>query len=136
MNQNTKGKESKRILIVDDDQVMVKLLVYILTKNGFIVETSKDGREALNKELQELPDLIILDIIMPNIDGYQLAKTLKSNEKTKNIKILLCSSKNTFEDIKKGISVGADDYITKPFNPEEILQRINVLLLKEQSDDL
>lgn len=131
MDQNTKGEKSKRILIVDDDQVMVKLLVYILTKNGFIVETSKDGREALHKELQELPDLIILDIVMPNIDGFQLAKILKSNEKTKNIKILLCSSKNTFEDIKKGIRVGADDYITKPFNPEEILQRINVLLLKE-----
>ncbi|MBI4640358.1 MAG: response regulator [Candidatus Tectomicrobia bacterium] len=123
-------KTQKRILIIDDDRVYVTLLEYLLSKEGFLVETAENGDEALRKDLSALPDLIILDINMPIIDGYQLARTLKSNEKTKNIKILLCSSNSSLEDIEKGLSTGADDYIKKPFNTEEMLHRVHVNLLK------
>src|SRR5215475_15303489 len=90
--------------------------------------TALDGEQALAKVAQDKPDLIVLDIMMPKLDGYETCKALKSNPETKDIPVILLSAKGRNVDQKVGFEVGADDYITKPFSPRKLVERINQLL--------
>ena len=120
----SKGK----ILVVDDEIYIVHILDFSLGMEGYEVVTALDGEQALEKVKTEKPDLIVLDIMMPKLDGYEVCKSIKSNAATQNIPVILLSAKGRNVDQKMGFDVGADDYITKPFSPRKLVERINQLL--------
>jgi len=120
----SKGK----ILVVDDEIYIVHILDFSLGMEGYEVITALDGEQALEKLQSERPDLIVLDIMMPKLDGYEVCKAIKTNPQTRHIPVILLSAKGRNVDQKMGFDVGADDYITKPFSPRKLVERINQLL--------
>ncbi len=120
----SKGK----ILVVDDEIYIVHILDFSLGMEGYEVITALDGEQALEKVKAEKPDLIVLDIMMPKLDGYEVCKNIKSSAETQHIPVILLSAKGRNVDQKLGFDVGADDYITKPFSPRKLVERINQLL--------
>lgn len=121
---------AKKILVVDDEPHLVKLLQARLEKNGYSVIVASDGQEALDKTYQENPDLIILDIMLPHIDGYHVCKTLRSDEKYKAIPIIMLTGRTLAQDIKMGMELGAVSYVQKPFKPNVLLGIIQGLIKK------
>jgi len=118
----------KKILIADDETINLDFFEVMLSKLGFIVEKCDDGGEVIEKVKKFLPDLIILDNIMPNMTGREIAKILKNDPNLKNISIIMLSALDDVKDKVAGFEAGADDYITKPFNFTEVLARINAVL--------
>ena len=117
-----------KILVVDDEIYIVHILDFSLGMEGYNVVTALDGEQAVEKARTEKPDLIVLDIMMPKLDGYETCKILKADELTKDIPVILLSAKGRNVDQKIGFEVGADDYITKPFSPRKLVERINAVL--------
>jgi len=117
-----------RILVVDDEIYIVHILDFSLGMEGYEVLTALDGEQALEKARTEKPDLIVLDIMMPKLDGYETCKRLKADPETKDLPVILLSAKGRNVDQKVGFEVGADDYITKPFSPRKLVERINAIL--------
>jgi two-component system alkaline phosphatase synthesis response regulator PhoP len=113
---------------VDDEIYIVHILDFSLGMEGYEVITALDGEQALEKARAEKPDLIVLDIMMPKLDGYETCKMLKAEAGTKDIPVILLSAKGRNVDQKIGFEVGADDYITKPFSPRKLVERINAIL--------
>ncbi|MGE5177074.1 MAG: response regulator transcription factor [Hyphomicrobiales bacterium] len=126
----SKGK----ILVVDDEIYIVHILDFSLGMEGYEVVTALDGEQALEKLKTEKPDLIVLDIMMPKVDGYEVCKAVKGNPETAQIPVILLSAKGRTVDQKVGFDVGADDYITKPFSPRKLVERINQLLGQAVTD--
>jgi two-component system, OmpR family, alkaline phosphatase synthesis response regulator PhoP len=124
VSRMSKGK----VLVVDDEIYIVHILDFSLGMEGYDVVTALDGEQALEKIKSDKPDLIVLDIMMPKLDGYEVCKTIKSDPATKQIPVILLSAKGRNVDQKMGFDVGADDYITKPFSPRKLVERINQLL--------
>jgi two-component system alkaline phosphatase synthesis response regulator PhoP len=120
----SKGK----ILVVDDEVYIVHILDFSLGMEGYEVVTALDGEEALAKVKKEQPDLIVLDIMMPKLDGYETCRILKSDPETQQIPVILLSAKGRNVDQQMGFQVGADDYITKPFSPRKLVERIKLIL--------
>ncbi len=134
MSNNSK---TKKILIVDDVPVNIQLLTTYLSSEGYTVISAKDGVEALQKVKQDGPDLILLDVMMPKINGFEVCKIIKSNKETKFIPVIMVTALNELEDKIKGIDSGADDFISKPFNKLELLARVRSLLrIKYLHDEL
>ena len=119
---------SKKILIVDDEPNIVLSLDYLVRKKGYTPFIARNGSEALSIAHAEIPDLILLDIMMPDIDGYEVCQTLKSDERFAATKIIFLSAKSKKEDIEKGLQMGADKYFTKPFSTKQLLQEMVDLL--------
>jgi len=117
-----------KILVADDIKQNVKLLRVILTASEFDVIEAYDGEEALEKAKSENPDLILLDIMMPKMTGYEVCQKLRANGTTKSIPIVMITALHEMEDRIKGIDAGADDFISKPFNKTELLARVKSLL--------
>jgi twitching motility two-component system response regulator PilH len=117
----------KKILVVDDSPTERHVLLELLTKNGYQVSTAECGEEGIEKAKAELPDLILMDVVMPGLNGYQATRTLTRDESTRNIPIIVCTSKGQETDKIWGLRQGAIDYLVKPLNPEELLQRIAAL---------
>jgi two-component system alkaline phosphatase synthesis response regulator PhoP len=117
-----------RILVVDDEIYIVHILDFSLGMEGYEVLTALDGEQAVEKARAEKPDLIVLDIMMPKLDGYETCKRLKADPETKDVPVILLSAKGRNVDQKVGFEVGADDYITKPFSPRKLVERINAIL--------
>lgn len=115
----------KKVLIIDDEPNIVMALEFALAKRGYDVYIGRDGLEAIAASEKYIPDVILLDIMMPNLDGYETIKILKKNEKLSHTAIILMSAKTAREDIEKGMSLGANDYITKPFTIKKIIETIN-----------
>jgi two-component system alkaline phosphatase synthesis response regulator PhoP len=122
------GMAKGRILVVDDEIYIVHILDFSLGMEGYEVVTALDGEQALEKARAEKPDLIVLDIMMPKLDGYETCKRLKADAATKDVPVILLSAKGRNVDQKVGFEVGADDYITKPFSPRKLVERINAIL--------
>jgi len=118
----------KKILIADDEAINLDFFEVMLSKLGFVVEKCDNGPEVLEKVKKFLPDLIILDNIMPGMTGREITKTLKSDPSYKDISIIMLSALDDVKDKVAGFEAGADDYITKPFNFTEVLARINAVL--------
>lgn len=118
---------SKKILIVDDEQQLIDLVKVMLGDDYEYVEATT-GNEALEKAKSEKPDLILLDIMLPDLDGYQVCQRLRQDPKTKDIVIAMLSAKNEDQDILQGIDVGAIAYITKPFDGYELTEKVKELL--------
>ena len=118
----------KTIFIADDESGFVSTLKSRLEFEGFGVATAADGKEALQLINEEKPDLILLDIMMPNVNGYQVCRELKRNGDTSAIPILMLTAKSQESDKFWGHEAGADDYVTKPFDMDELLEKIRALL--------
>ena len=116
----------KRILIVDDDDEIRELLEFDVRSSGYFVDTAKDGLEGLNKALNNTYDLILLDVMMPKMNGFDVCKNIRNAKLS--IPILMLTAKGTIEDKTSGFDCGADDYLVKPFDVQEVLLRIRVLL--------
>lgn len=128
LNKQEKTTGNTLVLIVDDMEVNREILSEIVSDMGYDTVTAESGAEALEKISERLPDLILSDISMPEMDGYELCKRLKANVKTRNIPIIFISAFDKTEDVIKGFEVGGGDYITKPFIPEIVKVRVNVHL--------
>ena len=120
--------DRKRILVVDDEIYIVHILEFTLTMEGFDVITAADGDEALRRIEQDRPDLVVLDIMMPRLDGYEVCRRLRQDEEWRELPIILLSAKGRQIDRETGLSLGADDYIIKPFSPRRLLEKIRGLL--------
>jgi adenylate cyclase len=130
-------KKPFHVLIVDDRESNVKLLERMLTPRGYKITTAHDGLQALDRVAQELPDLILLDILMPNMDGFEVAQTLRSHEETAAVPILMLTALTSVQDKIKALESGADDILSKPFYNVEVLARVRSLLrIKQLHDEL
>ena len=116
------------VLVVDDDPVILKLLEVNFEMEGFTVLTAKDGEEGIEVARSDQPDLIVSDIMMPKKSGLELVTELKSDPATSGIPIILLSAKAQNADVRSGMDAGADDYVTKPFEPLDLVDRVNRLL--------
>lgn len=119
---------AEKILVVEDDQDLLELLVYNLENAGYRVVTATDGLSALNAARDQLPDLIILDLMLPVMDGLEACRALKRGEATKNIPVLMLTAKGEEIDRVVGFEIGAEDYVIKPFSVRELLLRIKAIL--------
>jgi DNA-binding response OmpR family regulator len=119
---------NKKILIADDEPYILRSLSFVLKKEGFDVEIACNGEEALEKTQQFNPKILFLDVMMPIKDGYKVCKKLKSNPETKDIYIIMLTAKGQIIDKEKGLTIGADEYITKPFAPREIVDKVKKIM--------
>lgn len=130
---------NQTILIIEDEPSLVDILRYNLTKEGYEVIVATDGQEGLRRARMALPDLVILDLMLPVVDGLHVCRQLRSDPKTENIRILILTAKNEEVDEIVGFSMGADDYVGKPFKLKPLIHRVEALLrrsntLSQQSD--
>jgi len=120
----------KKIMVVDDEVDLVETLRFPLEMEGFEVLVSYNGEDALNKARKESPDLILLDLMLPKLDGYKVCRLLKFDEKYKHIPILMLTAKIQEKDKTLGIETGANEYITKPFEMDSLLEKVKRYLAK------
>ncbi|MBI5236984.1 MAG: response regulator transcription factor [Deltaproteobacteria bacterium] len=125
----------QKILVIDDEKDILRLLEHNLGKAGFNVISASDGLDGLDIARKELPDLIILDVMLPNMEGTEVLKLLKKDNLTDKIPVIMLTAKGEELDRVVGLELGADDYIIKPFSPKELLLRVNVLLKKKHRED-
>ena len=118
----------ERILVVDDEPDIIALVAYHLVKHGYRVSTASDGNEAVRAAKQELPALIILDLMLPGKSGYDVLEELRANPATHETAVLMLTARKDEEDRIRGLALGADDYLTKPFSPQELVLRIAAIL--------
>ncbi len=115
----------KKVLLVEDNKNIIKVISMLLRSKGFDLKIEQDGVSGVETALEWEPDIILLDIKLPKMNGFLVCETLRDNEKTANTKIIIVSAKAEEEDIKRGFELGADEYLTKPINPNELLEVIN-----------
>jgi two-component system phosphate regulon response regulator PhoB len=125
----------QKILVVDDEPDALELIKVNLTSAGLTVVTAEDGDTALKKARAVLPDLIILDLMLPEVDGLEVCKILRRDEATRDIPIIMLTAKASEIDRVLGLELGADDYVTKPFSPRELVLRVKALLRRSQSGE-
>jgi CheY-like chemotaxis protein len=111
-----------KILVADDEPPIVRLMEFILARHGHQMLTAVNGEQALAMVREHAPDLVLLDIMMPRVDGYEVARTLRADPKLAQMPIIMLSAKAQEEDIQRGMEVGVDAYITKPFSPEHLVE--------------
>lgn len=123
----------KTVLIVEDNPDILEILKYNLTKEGYDTIEAEDGKKACALAVEKLPSLVLLDLMLPLVDGLQVCKFLKRNADTKNIPIIIVSAKDEESDIVSGLELGAEDYLTKPFSPKELLARMKAVLRRAET---
>ena len=121
---------AKKIVLAEDEPQTAKLVEFKLRKEGYQVTWKENGEEALEAIKREKPDLILLDVMMPVMDGYEVLRQVKENEGLKDIPVIMLTARAQERDVVKGIDSGAEDYITKPFHPAELLARVKRILGK------
>lgn len=121
------------LLIVEDEQDLLEVLRFSLTREGFSVRTAENGEDAIRMVRQKRPDLIVLDLMLPTIDGLSVCRALRTNDQTRAVPIVMLTAKGEESDIVKGLEAGADDYVTKPFSPKVLLARINAVLRRSDT---
>ena len=124
----------QKILVIEDERSLAEVLTYNLANEGFEVSTAADGQEGLQRAERELPDLIVLDLMLPVVDGLQVCRQLRSNPRTQPIRILMLTARSEELDEIVGFTMGADDYVTKPFKMKPLIQRVKALLRRPGTD--
>src|SRR5437016_11837093 len=124
-----------KILIVEDEASLAEVLSYNLQREGYEVAVAKEGREGLRKAQMQLPDLVILDLMLPGLNGLDICRELRAVPRTAGISILMLTAKGEETDQVVGFAVGADDYVTKPFSVKVLMQRIKVLLRRSSTPE-
>ena len=125
-------KEKSKILLVDDEKDILEFLSYNLRKEGFEIDTANNGKTALNKLSKFIPDLIILDVMMPEMDGVEVCEKIREEEKFDDILIIFLTARSEDYSELAGFSAGADDYITKPIKPKLLVSRVNAILKRKR----
>lgn len=120
--------EKHRILVVDDEEDILELVAYNLKRQGYEVRTVTTGEQALSSVEPNLPDLIVLDLMLPGVDGLDVCRMLKTNPRTASVPIIMLTARGEEADIVVGLEMGADDYVTKPFSPRVLLARVKAAL--------
>ncbi|MDA7672481.1 response regulator transcription factor [Akkermansiaceae bacterium] len=123
----------QNILIIEDEVDIAELIAMNLQREGFSVETIHDGREGLALVLKNQPDLVVLDLMIPTMDGYQVLKEMQRDTRSHSIPVLMLTARSQIEDRILGLEKGADDYMTKPFSPRELVLRVKAILKRRQS---
>jgi len=123
------------VLVVDDDPVILKLLEVNFEMEGFQVVRAGDGAEGLERAREVLPDIVVLDVMTPRMTGYEVAKALREDDGTAHIPIIFVTARAQSSDVERGIELGVDDYVTKPFDPLDLIARVNSLLGDRHESD-
>ncbi len=118
----------KKILVVDDEPNVVRTLTFVLKKEGYEVSSAVDGEEAMARVRESKPNLMLLDVMMPKKNGYQVCQEIKSNSSLSDIRIVMLSAKGQEADREKALNLGADEFITKPFSPMGVVEKVKELL--------
>jgi DNA-binding response OmpR family regulator len=121
-------EEIKKVLVVDDDPYILMSLEFLMKKNGYEVMVARNGTEALDIVGKQLPHVVLLDIMMPDVDGYEICKHIKKSAKLKHTKVVFMSAKTKEADVQKGYDLGASLYITKPFSTRELVKQVKELM--------
>jgi DNA-binding response OmpR family regulator len=121
-------REQPLILAADDDEDILGLVSFRLERAGYTVIVARDGEEALELAVKERPDLAVLDVMMPKLDGFEVTRRLRAEEATNRMPIILLTAKAQDADVQQGFDAGADDYIRKPFSPDELRVRVQAIL--------
>jgi DNA-binding response OmpR family regulator len=116
------------VLAADDDEDILELIVFRLERSGYTVLQARDGAEALELARRSRPDLAVLDVMMPKMDGVELTRRLREDDSTRRMPIILLTAKTQEADVERGFDAGADDYIRKPFSPQELRARVQAIL--------
>jgi two-component system alkaline phosphatase synthesis response regulator PhoP len=122
-----------RILIIDDEEDLIELVRYNLEQEGFQVEGVTDGESGLHLAVQKMPDLILVDLMLPGMDGLEVCRTLRADNRTASVPIIMLTAKSTESDRIVGLELGADDYVVKPFSPRELAARVKAVLRRTQT---
>ena len=130
MSDATNPGNPKKVLIADDDQNIVISIEFLMKREGFQVLIANDGEDALAKVISERPDLVLLDVMMPKKNGYEVCQSIKSDPALASTKVLMLTAKGRDTEVAKGLAIGADDYMTKPFSTRELVARAKDLLAK------
>ncbi|MFZ0134036.1 MAG: response regulator [Desulfobacterales bacterium] len=126
----------EKILVVDDEEDIIELVRFNLNKDGYRIESALTGEEALRMVRSDAFDLIILDLMLPGIDGLEVTRKLRDNAKTRSVPIVMLTAKGEEPDIVAGLELGADDYITKPFSPRILIARVRAVLRRKTADPI
>ena len=121
-----------RVLVADDDPDILALITYRLSRSGYEVITASDGAEALQLAVEHKPDLAVLDVMMPRLDGYGVTRAIRANAETERTPVLLLTARVQEADVAQGFDAGADDYLKKPFSPQELRARVQAILGRRQ----
>ena len=124
----TDGARLPLVLAADDDPLIRELIQFRLERSGYEVVTAEDGDEALRLARERHPDLVVLDVMMPGLNGYEVTRSLRADEETKRIPVILLTARVQEADVAQGFDAGADDYLTKPFSPQELRARVQAIL--------
>jgi PleD family two-component response regulator len=127
-NEEKKAGNKIKVLVADDDKNIIKIIRYSIDSDQFEVLEAANGKEALGMVFARSPDILILDVMMPEMDGYMVCKELKEHDSTKNLPIIILSAKVSVDDKIKAMGLGIDDYLVKPFDPRELEARIRMRL--------
>jgi two-component system phosphate regulon response regulator PhoB len=123
----------QKIVVVEDEPDILEVFDYNLTREGFRVVTARDGADGLKKIRQELPDLVVLDLMLPGMDGLEVCRRLRGDDVTRALPVVMVTAKGEEADIVVGLGMGADDYLVKPFRPRELLARVRAVLRRSQT---
>ena len=121
-----------KILLIEDEILIQELVTFNLEREGYIVKIAGDGKSGLEMVKTELPDLILLDVMLPELDGFEVCKAVRGNKETANLPIIMLSARDEVADKVIGLELGADDYITKPFSPRELVARVKARFREEK----
>ena len=119
---------AKKILVVDDEPNIALSLEFLMKKAGFSVEVARDGREALARLERDPPDLVLLDVMIPEIDGFELCERIRSRPEWRHIKVVMLTARGQESERSRGLALGADAYVTKPFSTRDLVERIKAML--------
>jgi two-component system, OmpR family, alkaline phosphatase synthesis response regulator PhoP len=122
----TEGRPT--ILVADDEEDVRELVSYRLTRSGYDVIDAVDGEEAFRLASERVPDLMVLDVMMPRLDGYELTRRVRAEESLRSVPVILLTARSQESDVSRGFEVGADDYLKKPFSPDELVARVRAVL--------
>ena len=118
----------KKVLVVDDEPYILRTLTFVLEKEGYVVSSATDGEEAMVGVRSSKPDLMFLDVMMPKKNGYEVCQEIKGDPELRDIYVIMLTAKGQEADREQGLSIGADEFITKPFSPFEVVARVTELL--------
>lgn len=119
---------TQHVLIVDDEPNIVLSVEFLMKRDGFRVSVARDGEEAMERLYAERPDLVILDVMMPKLDGFEVCERIRADPELADVRILMLTAKGREAEMKKGLALGADDYVAKPFSTRDLVQRVKSLL--------
>jgi two-component system, OmpR family, alkaline phosphatase synthesis response regulator PhoP len=123
------------VLVIEDEADILELVIYNLSREGFAASGCRDGLEGLRRAQKDLPGLILLDLMLPGLDGIEICRRLRADAATRHIPVIMVTAKGEESDIVLGLSMGADDYVTKPFSPRELLARVRAVLRRGAARD-